>query len=346
MQKQFLERAKALHQKHPVVDAHFDLAAEVYERRLAGEKDVVERLYLPHFQEAGLNVVVSSVYVGNRDLPERGLHVAMGQIAALREDLESIRDRITVVSSRKKLDEALEQGKVAVLLSMEGLDPIGSDLYLLRAFYDMGVRGAGLTWSRPNALARGCCSAMQFTEISGGLTPLGREAVARMESLGMYLDVSHLNNDGFADVLEIAGNPFIASHSDAWSIHKNYRNLRDDQIEALAKRGGVIGLNACTAIAGTSPQPKERALERLCEQTEYLVWKAGEEHVGFGFDLCNGLSAATPRIHFETQEDDLLAHHGEMVLLSAKLLERGMSEECLVKILGGNFLRYYRSVIK
>jgi membrane dipeptidase len=68
--------------------------------------------------------------------------------------------------------------------------------------------------------------------------------------------------------------------------------------------------------------------------------------VGFGFDLCNGLSAATPRIHFETQEDDLLAHHGEMVLLSAKLLERGMSEECLVKILGGNFLRYYRSVIK
>lgn len=346
MEEVFLEWAKAIHRENPVADAHFDLAAEVYERRLAGEKDVVERLYLPHFKEASLNVCVSSVYVAGRYLPEKGLHMAVGQIEALREDLEPIRDEIQIVTGRKELDTALAEGKIAVLLSLEGLDPVGTDLYLLRAFYDLGVRGAGLTWSRPNAFARGCCKAGERKEIPGGLTDLGREAIAKMEELGMYLDVSHLNNDGFADVLACASRPFIASHSNAWAIYPNYRNLRDDQIEAISMRGGCIGLNACGTIAGVSVRDREAALDRLCEHAEYLVSRAGKEHVGFGFDLCNGLSASTPRIRFETEEDDILLHHGEMPLLTAALLARGMEEETAAGLIGGNFLRFYRSEIK
>ena len=346
MEEVFLEWAKAIHKENPVVDAHFDLAAEVYAWRLYGETDVVERRYLKYFQEASLNLIVSSVYVSSRDLPEKGLHTAIGQIAALREDLEPIKDAICVVTSRQELDDALKAGRIAVLLSLEGLDPVGTDLYLLRAFYDLGVRGAGLTWSRPNAYARGCCKAGEMKEVSGGLTDLGREAVAKMESLGMWLDISHLNNDGFADILTCASRPFIASHSNAWRIHPNYRNLKDSQIIALASRGGCIGLNACGTIAGVSPQHRETALTRLCEHAEYLTEKAGAGHVGCGFDLCNGLSASTPRIRFETEADDLLAHHGEMPLLTAMLLSRGMPEETVIGLIGGNFLRYYRSVIK
>lgn len=219
-----------------VVDAHFDLAAEVYERRLAGERHVVERRYLPHFREASVNLIVSSIYVPGRELPESGLRRALGQIAALREDLESVQDQICVADSREALDRAAAGGQTAVLLSLEGLDPLGNDLSLLRAFYDLGVRGAGLTWSRRNVFATGCCKAGEFREIPGGLTDLGREAVARMEELGMYVDVSHLNNEGFADLCTCAKRPFIASHSNAWKIHPNYRNLRDDQIEAVAGR--------------------------------------------------------------------------------------------------------------
>lgn len=346
MEEILLEWARAIHRENPVVDAHFDLAAEVYERRLAGERDVVERYYLPHFEEASLNVCVSSVYVSSRYLPEQGLHVAVAQIAALREDLEPISARIGIVTTREELEAALREGRIAVLLSLEGLDPVGADLYLLRAFYDLGVRGAGLTWSRPNAFARGCCKAGEMYEITGGLTELGREAVARMEELGMYLDVSHLNNDGFADVLTCASRPFIASHSDAWSVHPNYRNLRDDQMIAISDRGGVIGLNACGTIAGVSPKEKDAAFARLCEHAEYLIARAGKAHVGFGFDLCNGLYASTPRICFETEEDDILAHHGEMVRLSAALLGRGMTEETLIGLIGGNFLRYFREILR
>jgi len=346
MEEVFLEWAKALHRENPVVDAHLDLAAEVYARRLEGERDVVERRYLKQFQEASLNVVVSSVYVSSRDLPEKGLHAAVGQIAALREDLEPIRDVICIAASRRELDEALEAGRIAVLLSLEGLDPVGSDLYLLRAFYDLGVRGASLTWSRPNAFGRGCCKANERKEISGGLTDLGREAVAKMEELGMWLDVSHLNNDGFAELLSLAKKPFIASHSNAWRVYKNYRNLNDSQIIALASRGGCIGLNACGAIAGVSPRNREEALIRLCEHAEYMTKTAGAGHVGYGFDLCRGLAASTPRIRFETESDDLLENHGEMRLLTAMLLSRGMKEADVIGIIGGNFLRYYRSVMK
>lgn len=346
MEQKFLERAKALHKENPVVDAHLDLANEVYARRLDGERHVIADRYLEHFKEAGLRLVTSSVYVNSADLPEKGLHAGMGQIAALITEFDEVKDDMCLVRSRAELDGALENGKIAVLLSLEGLDPVGTDLYLLRAFYEIGVRGAALTWSRRNAFAEGCCFAGAFREIPGGITELGREALSLMEELGMWVDVSHLNNEGFAELLTLTKKPFIASHSNAWGVHANYRNLKDEQIDSLAARGGIIGLNACSVIAGADVYPREAAFEKLCEQVEYLVNRAGEDHVGLGFDLCNGLNDATPRIRFDGEPDDLLLHHGEMPLLTAALLSRGMSEETAVKIMGGNFLRYYRSILK
>lgn len=339
IQEQYLELARKIHQENPVVDAHFDLAAEVYERHLTGESGVVEQRYLPRFEEAGLNIVVSSIFINNRDLPELGLRKALGQITALKEDIEPVGDRIRVTKSRAELDENLAAGRISVLLSLEGLDPLGNDLSLLRTFYDLGVRGAGLTWSRRNAFATGCCTAGQFKEIPGGLTELGKEAIRRMERLGMWLDVSHLSNEGFRDVCDLAEQPFIASHSDAWAVHENYRNLTDDQIREIAGRGGVIGLNACGYLTGmmserekteregaagapeAAGQDADAALLRLCEHAEHLVRIADPEHVGYGFDLCKGLEETTPRIHFETEIYDVLAHHGEMVKLTAALLQ-------------------------
>ncbi len=345
----FLERARQLHEEYPVVDAHLDLASEVYLRRTNGETGVVEHLYLPHWRQAGLNLVVSSIYVSNAELEAgKGLHHAVAQIGALREDLEPLVSQVQVVTSRRELETALEAGKIAIMLSLEGLDPLDGDLYLLRSFYDLGVRGAGLTWSRPNAFATGCCKASELLEIPGGLTPLGKKGIEKLEDLGMFVDVSHLNNDGFEELLQCAKNPFIASHSNAWEVQENYRNLRDDQIQELVKRGGVIGLNANCRIAGASPLPehREEALEKLCAHIEYLVEQAGADHIGYGFDLCNGLNYARNPDAKPEELGDLLDNHSDMLKLTAKLLERGMSEEAVIRIIGTNFLEFYKNVLK
>jgi len=345
MEEVFLDWAEAIHRENPVVDAHLDLAAVVYERRLAGEGDVVRRYFLDSFRQAHLDVVVSSIYVSPRDLPEAGLRRALGQICALKEDLESLSGEMEIVTGRRKLDEVLYRGKTAVLLSLEGLDPLGEDLSLLRTFYDLGVRGASLTWSRKNAFATGSCPAGEDREIPGGLTEAGKKAIGMMEELGMYLDVSHLNKEGFRDVLRYAKKPFIASHSNARRLHPTGRNLDDRQIEAIKDRGGVVGLNACSLLTGVPPSEGEAALERLCEHAEYLIACAGPEAAGCGFDLCRELSRAVPRICFETEDEDVLAHHGEMKKMTAMLLSRGMREETIAGLIGGNFLRYFRRVL-
>lgn len=115
IQEEYLEQARKIHRECPVADAHFDLAAEVYERRLSGEQNVVEQRYLPHFQEAGLNILVSSIYLTNRDLPELGLRKALGQITALKEDVESVNNRIRVTGSRAELEENLAAGRISIL---------------------------------------------------------------------------------------------------------------------------------------------------------------------------------------------------------------------------------------
>ena len=109
-----------------------------------------------------------------------------------------------------------------MLLALEGLDPLGSDSGTSADLLRSGRPGREPYLEPEERLATGCCKAGEFREIPGGLTELGREAVQKMEELGMWLDVSHLNNDGFSEICACAGRPFIASHSDAWGIHPNY----------------------------------------------------------------------------------------------------------------------------
>ena len=245
--------------------------------------------------------------------------------------------------------------KIGILVYMEGLDCIGEDLGRLSGLYDLGVRGASLTWSRRNALASGCCKAGQRIQIRGGLTELGRRAVHEMERLSLFLDVSHLNDDGFEDVKRIAERPFCATHSCAKAVYDNYRNLTDEQMEALASQGGVMGLNGCKYIAGSL---SGNHLEMLCRHAEYEVRRMGGAYVGFGFDLCDSYDAAKAELDDtdqarrgqsaekrETELCDCLPDHGSIPLLSAALLQRGMDEETVRGIMGGNFIRYFEKIL-
>lgn len=340
---EYWNKALQLHQKYPVVDAHLDLAAEIYMRRQAGETEIIKNHYLSHFIEGGLNVLVSSIFINSEDLPDKGLKQALNQISALLIDLESVKDQVQLIKNKSDLDFVITNNKIGILLYMEGLDPLGMDKDLLWAFYEMGVRGASLTWSRRNYFAEGCCYASELKDIKGGLSILGKETIALMEKLSMFIDISHLNDEGYAELAGLVTKPFIATHSNSRSVHMNYRNLTDEQIQLLAKHKGVMGLNTYESIAGADPL--QDPIPKLCDHLEHIIKLVGDSHAGYGFDLCDSYYLASPRVKFDNERGDCLLNHAEMPELAAELLRRGQSEETVIKIIGGNFVAYFKEML-
>lgn len=337
-----IEEAMKLHRNNPAADAHLDLAGEVLLRKQRGEKDIVKNYYLPYFRAGGIRLVVSSVYVETGNL-EHGWENALAQIRALQEDVKGLAE-VTLIKSRRDLEELLEGDRIGILLYMEGLDCIGEDLEKLTELYNLGVRGASLTWSRPNALGTGCCKALEHRQISGGLSKTGVQAVKKLEQLSMFLDVSHLNDDGFEEVCRIAERSFTATHSGSRQVYDSYRNLTDEQIRALARQGGVMGMNGCKYIAGSQ---EGNHLEMLCRHIEYEIKLAGNGHVGYGFDLCDSYGRARAALKGEqyTDRDDCLLDHSQVPLVSAALLQRGMAQEEVKEIMGGSFIRYFKDIL-
>ena len=352
VKEKYLQQAMRLHRTHPVVDAHLDLVGEILLRMRAGEKNIIRNHYLSHWKQAGIALIVSSVYVSNEVIEREGTEGAwqdgLHQLEALYKDMTDTPE-IIPVRNQIELARAVAGEGIGILVYMEGLDGIGDKLERLEELYQMGVRGASLTWSRKNALATGCCKASQHIQISGGLTGLGREAVKELERLSMFLDVSHLNDDGFEDVKKAAEKPFCATHSCARTIYDNYRNLTDQQLSYIASQGGVVGLNGCKYITGSL---SGNHLEMLCRHLEYEMEKVGSVHVGFGFDLCDSYGEARRLLEkqqgrevVEDEKEDCLMSHGQIPLLTASLLQRGIKEEKMVHVLGESFLQYFRKIL-
>lgn len=420
LQETFVEQGKLLHRKHPVVDMHLDLAGEMLLRHQLGEQNVLYHRYLPAFWQAGIRLIASSVYVANCDLDHAWANALMqielikGEIVTCNVELanrccgygeyadiysgkrghaehecrENGYTQVRLVKTWQDIEQVLQGNELGILLYMEGLDCIGEDLDKLDELHAQGVRGAALTWSRPDALANGCCKASEYRQITGGLTQTGKRAVKRLEELAMFLDVSHLNDDGFADVVRIAERPFAATHSNSRQVYDNYRNLTEDQLKKLGEQGGVAGLNGCQYIAGSKAG---NHLEMLCRHVEHEVSLIGAEHVGFGFDLCDPYDearAALDELKRQTKEaqireasgvrsivevngqelremasnraviaaeasigssireqDDCLMSHAQIPLVTAALLQRGMKEADVVKLMGGSWLAYLKKVL-
>jgi len=339
------EIAAKLHKSSIVVDTHLDLAGEIYNRYMAGEKEIIKRYYLDNFKKAGFNIIVSSLYIDDIFLPEMALRVALGQIKSLMEDIETCNGEVVLIKTKKELNDAIVQGKIAIILSFEGLEPIGNDIGLLRIFYELGVRAAGLVWSRRNYVADGCYFSAVEEGQKGGLTKFGVEVVKKLEDMNMMIDVSHLNDEGFWDVVKFTNKPFIASHSCVRNIYDSMRNLTDEQIKMIAERNGVIGLNAHKMIAGI--KDNEDPIKELCDHIEYMVKLVGAKHVGYGFDLCKGFYESELKFQskFQPYISDGLKSHEETILLTEELLNRGISIEDVKLIIGGNFFRVFNEIL-
>src|SRR5713101_4249096 len=233
------ERIDRLH-ANGIVDLHFDLLMDLYEKR--DRQNVLTTESLPELEAGDIGVVGAAIYIEDRYLPEMALRVGLDQIARIYAEVQQS-DRFAISKSYEEILCARKSGKIALLITMEGVEPLGTDRDLLRVFYELGVRVISLTHARRNAAGDGGVFAASGSSREG-LTAFGREVVRECEALGVIVDLAHISPKGFEDILAITMKPVIVSHTNARKYYDIERNISDEQIKMIGARGGVIGINA------------------------------------------------------------------------------------------------------
>jgi membrane dipeptidase len=338
------ERIDRLH-AHGLVDLHFDLLMDLYEKR--GRTNVLTTEFLPEFEAGNMAVLGAAIYIEDRYLPEMALRVALDQIARLYAEME-MSNRFAICKSCHEILRAREAGKIALLITMEGVEPLGVDLNLLRVFFELGVRVIGLTHVRRNAAGSGGVFAASGSS-RDGLTSFGRDLLQACEALGIMVDLAHINPAGFEEILARTTKPLIVSHSNARRYHDIERNVSNEQIRMIGERRGVIGVNAVLV----SPRQKEATLDRYVDHIEHVAGLIGIDCVGIGFDFFEFLF----RQWSESAKQELatkfttphfipdLTNHSQARNLTRKLIERGFDDEQIAKILFGNWMRIFAQLL-
>ncbi|AJY76640.1 dipeptidase [Paenibacillus beijingensis] len=227
---------------------------------------------------------------------------------------------IAFVRTRCQLREALQNGKTGAMLSLEGVDGLQGDFIALRILYYLGVRALGLTWNHANWAADGVMEPR-----GGGLTGKGRQLVRNCNELGMMLDVSHLTDQGFWEVVELTNRPLIASHSNSRKLCPHPRNLTDDQIRTLVAMDGRIGI---TYVPWFVTSEGEASVSGVVRHVDHVCSLGGEKHVMLGSDF-DGIDRHVAG----------LAHPGEVWRLTEQLLQH-YKEEQVRGFMSENALRY------
>lgn len=310
------------------IDAHFDLGGIVHNRRKKGQTQVLESFY-ESFKAGEFRVIIAAVFI-ETEWTDLALREALLQIQAIKDDINEGK-HFKLIVTKEDLKSLRDTNQIGILLSLEGAEPLHRQVSLLNIFYDLGVRGLGLVWSRRNFVADGSYFSGPEEGVKGGLTPFGIEVLKRAEHLGYFIDVSHLNDSGFADVEKYAAKGFMASHSNVRGVNDILRNLSDQQIKSISHRKGVIGVNAYTGVV--SQIKEEQTIDKLCDHIDHIIKIGGEELVCLGFDLC------TP-YYDNGNMLDVLQGHQDLYKIEDNLLQRGYSESLIHKIFSLNIYNF------
>jgi membrane dipeptidase len=327
----------------PIVDTHNDLLLELDHRR--AEEEPFARHWLAQLERGGVALQVCPVFGAEPEwLPELALRRVLMQIVAFQRAVREHPDRVVAVRSAADL-AAVERGeRIGLMLSMEGVEALGYDPEMIDLFWELGVRMVSLTWNRRNPFADGAAERGE-----GGISALGERLVARMVALGVLLDLVHASERTFFDVLEHAGDAAVlVSHGACRAVLDTPRNLSDDQLRALADRGGVLGVILLPFFI----DPERLEIDRVVDHIDHAVEVMGIEHVGLGGDFivqvqrALGLRPAADSLlpaglSYDSSIDGLIGPEGYPALVEA-LGRRGYDEDDVKAITSGNLLRLFR----
>jgi len=363
-----MARARRISAEAIGIDSHIDTIQHV----LVDGVDLANRLPngmvdFPRLREGGMKAPFFALWVPVYYPGAEAIRRTLDLRDAMQSVLDAHPDQIELATGAGDIERIVKAKKIAAFLAIEGGHQIDDDLAVLRMYYRLGIRAMTLTHFKNNNWA----DSSTDKPAHNGLTPFGKEVVREMNRLGMLVDVSHVSDKTFYDALEVSTKPVIVSHSSSRAISNIPRNVTDDMLRALAKNGGVIGINfgegfisqkdvaalqaAISSDQGAPPGMAGKILDDyankefrkdlaemktglatlsdVADHVDHMVKVAGIDHVGIGSDF-DGI----------TSPPQGLQDVSKMPALVAVLLKRGYSEQDIKKILGGNYLRVIREV--
>lgn len=239
------------------------------------------------------------------------------ELATIQREVDKNSDLISIAYSVDEIEENRANGKMSAILTLEGTAGIDYNPALLEDLWAIGFRVTSLGWNEKNPLTGSNVT-------GGGLTDLGREYVKEAQRQGMRVDVSHISDEGFWDILKITEAPILATHSNSRAVHNHSRNLTDDMFRAIRETGGVAGYNACRDFTGENPN-----LDTVCDHIlHFMELDPDGKHIALGGDL-DGVEAMPDG--FEGVQS--------YPALARKLLDRGLTEENVMDIFWNNAIR-------
>ena len=309
-----------------IFDLHADIGWDILRKHEQGRTHVLREEHLPKLIKGEvLGVGIASYFEGSEDWDRM-----QKMVLAARQEIEENLDAVTWIKSRADLEES---GKQQVVMTVEGMCGIRDQAEeKIQWLYDQGVRIASLCWNDENALATGVKGT-----VTCGLTEEGRKAVRKMDELGMILDVSHTNEKTFWDMVEVVRGPF-ATHSNTRALCEVHRNLTDQQIMAIAAKGGVIGLNAARNFIDSNPEHQDAL--HLAAHGRHIADLVGVEHLAVGFDFMDFFED-----HATSMGTDLTSALQAQNLIQG-LRAQGFSEDECQAVGYDNALRVLRQTLK
>jgi membrane dipeptidase len=377
------QKYKRIHYGAVLVDTHNDFPSASIEKKVGLDQDLLGKTHsdLARLRSGGVDVQIFSIFCGPEQL--QPYTFANREIDSVYEWVRRAPNRMMLVKTPGDLKRAIKEKRLATMIGVEGGHMIEDKIEYLDNLYVRGARYMTLTWNNSTSWATSAAdeTAPSKSPPSGetsadsvrkkGLTDFGKKIVARMNELGMLIDVSHNGEQTFWDVMKLTTKPVIASHSSVWALCPHRRNLKDEQIKAIAKNGGVIHLNFYAGFIDSTYERKAAAflekykaeidelikdgmqpdyagiivmekhqqevavlrppLSMLLDHLDHIVKLVGINHVGLGSDF-DGIETAPQQLDGVQDFPNI----------TKALVERGYSKKDIRKILGGNFLRVFR----
>ncbi len=359
-----------LHKEALVWDCHNDLVYRVlYEKLDIGVRLPAGHVDIPRLKEGQVDVQTVALFVQNFLYPDKCAQQAFQLIEAMKKAIDKNADSVELARTGADVERIVKAGKIAMPLAIEGGHAIEDDLELLRKFHSLGVSSMTITHN----ISHGWADSSGDKPRWGGLNELGRKVVKEMNRIGMIIDISHVSDETFFDVMETTEDPVIASHSGCRTLNPHHRNMSDKMLRVLGDNGGVIGivfvlpfltpeynkamgdliaisqpwfrktpsvedLDARIAIehlrAGQDwPMENLPTIDDVLDHIDHAVKIAGVDHVGLGADMY-------PR----TPSPVGIRGAQDYPNITRGLKKRGYADEDIAKILGGNFLRVWKTV--